>query len=279
MGFRIGWFSTGRDEAAREIFASVQNAISRGYIPAEIAYVFSNRVSGEDTESDAFFRLVEQLGIALLTTSSRRFEPELFKKGKDDPDVMKRWRIAFDLQIEEQIGKEKVDLIVLAGYMLIVGPEICIKYPMINLHPAAPDGPVGTWQDVIWRLIRHKATETGIMMHQVTEELDKGPPITYCTFSIRGRDFDPLWRMLDQRSEEVGLYRLIEEEGESNALFSKIRNEGVLREIPMVVETLKVLAEGRVRICRGGPCDGEGRRIRALCLSEEIEKEFIGNLK
>ncbi len=279
MGFRIGWFSTGRDEAAGEILTEVQKSISRGHIAAELAYVFSNRVPGEDADSDAFFRLVRQLDIALLTASSRRFKPELFKKGRDDHDVMKKWRIAFDLQIEDQIGKEKVDLIVLAGYMLIVGPEFCIKYPMINLHPAAPDGPVGTWQDVIWSLIRQKATETGIMMHQVTEELDKGPPITFCTFSIRGGAFDSLWTVFEQRSEEVGLSRLIEEEGESNALFSNIRNEGTIREIPMVIETLKALAEGRVWICRGGSYDGEGRPIKAFCLNEEIEKGFVGNLK
>jgi phosphoribosylglycinamide formyltransferase-1 len=46
---------------------------------------------------------------------------------------------------------------------------------MINLHPAAPGGPTGTWQEVIWQLIEGRAVETGVMMHLVTPELDRGP--------------------------------------------------------------------------------------------------------
>jgi len=45
----------------------------------------------------------------------------------------------------------------LAGYMLVVGDVMCKKFDMINLHPAAPDGPAGTWQEVIWQLIKEKA--------------------------------------------------------------------------------------------------------------------------
>lgn len=250
MGFHIGWFSTGRDEAAREILVKVYEAISHGRIPAEIVYVFSNRAPGEETESNAFFQLVGQLGIPLVTLSSRRFEPELFRRGRDDLDSMKKWRVAFDKQIEDRLGERRVDLIVLAGYMLIVGPELSNRYSMINLHPAAPGGPVGTWQEVIWSLIRQKADKTGIMMHQVTEELDKGPPVTYCTFSVRGGDFDSLWRELEERINGVDLDRVVKEEGESNPLFCKIRREGVAREIPMVIETLKVLAEGKVRLAK-----------------------------
>jgi len=72
------------------------------------------------------------------------------------------------------------DLCVLAGYMLIVGPEMCTRFNMINLHPAAPGGPTGTWQDVIWQLIKQRARETGVMMHLVTPELDRGPVVSYC---------------------------------------------------------------------------------------------------
>src|SRR4030042_5407098 len=86
------------------------------------------------------------------------------------------------------------ELYVLAGYMLIVGEEMCQRYPMLNLHPAAPGGPKGTWQDVVWKLIESKAAQTGVMMHLVTPELDEGPAVTYSTFSIRGQPFDRYWR-------------------------------------------------------------------------------------
>ena len=94
----------------------------------------------------------------------------------------------------------KADIIVLAGYMLVVGEEICEIHDMINLHPAAPNGPAGTWQEVIWLLIHKRAQESGNMMHLVTQELDKGPPITYCTFPVRGPAFDPLWQEMEKNS-------------------------------------------------------------------------------
>ena len=34
-----------------------------------------------------------------------------------------------------------VELLVLAGYMLITGPDLCARFAMLNLHPALPGGP------------------------------------------------------------------------------------------------------------------------------------------
>jgi hypothetical protein len=75
---------------------------------------------------------------------------------------------------------------------------MCLRYNMINLHPAAPGGPAGTWQEVIWQLIRTGAHKTGVMMHLVTPELDRGPVVTYCIFSIRGSTpFDGYWQEIE----------------------------------------------------------------------------------
>ena len=38
------------------------------------------------------------------------------------------------------------DICVLAGYMLILGGAMCRQFHFLNLHPALPDGPIGTWQ-------------------------------------------------------------------------------------------------------------------------------------
>ena len=73
----------------------------------------------------------------------------------------------------EILEDEKADTIVLAGYMLIVSREICQRYAMINHHPAAPGGPKGTWQEVIWELISRGVDTTGVMIHVVTELLDE----------------------------------------------------------------------------------------------------------
>jgi phosphoribosylglycinamide formyltransferase-1 len=272
MVFRLGWFSTGRDKAASDLLKGVINGINSGYIRAEIAYVFSNRAPGEKGESDSFFNLVRDMGITLLNISSSTFYPKLHRKGINDPESMIKWRIAYDREIENLIERWDVDLIVLAGYMLIVGPDLCKRFRMINLHPAKPGGPCGTWQEVIWKLIDTRADETGVTIHLVTEELDKGPPITYCTFPIMGEKFDHLWKDTLLKVREFGLNSLIEDEGEQNPLFRKIREEGVIREIPLIIETIRVIAEGKIRVGTDGPYNEGGQPIEPLCLNEEIEK-------
>ncbi|MFQ5925381.1 MAG: phosphoribosylglycinamide formyltransferase, partial [Dehalococcoidia bacterium] len=232
--YKIGWFSTGRDAAARQLLRAVWRSISKGEIKAEICFVFSNRQQGEKRESDLLFKLVHSYQIPLICLSSKRFK-EGFGEG---------WRPEFEKEAMRQLEGFHPDLCVLAGYMLIVGEELCHRYPMINLHPAAPGGPKGTWQEVLWRLIEEGAAETGTMMHLVTPQLDEGPPATYCTFPLRGEPFDRYWDEIKGRSvEEVKA-----EQGERNPLFRQIRKHGLAREFPLIIATLKAFSEGRVRI-------------------------------
>jgi phosphoribosylglycinamide formyltransferase-1 len=175
-------------------------------------------------------------------------------------------------EIAKRVQNFPVDAIILAGYMLIVSPSFCESFPIINLHPAAPRGPKGTWQEVIWTLIRQRATETGVMMHLVTKDLDEGPPITFVTFPIRGRDFDRLWDDLDRKLKNRSLLQLVKEEGEHNPLFQEIRRQGVQRELPLIVMTLKALVEKRVRIEKGKVVDEKGNEIEGICLNEEVEE-------
>jgi phosphoribosylglycinamide formyltransferase-1 len=165
----------------------------------------------------------------------------------------------------------QANIIVLAGYMLVVGEEICEIHDMINLHPAAPGGPAGTWQEVIWQLIHKRARESGNMMHLVTKELDKGPPISYCTFPIRGADFDPLWAEMEKKLRGKMLAEIMKKEGEQNPLFVKIRQEGARREIPLVVQTVKAFAEGRIKL-NNKKIIAEGKVLeQPYCLNKEIE--------
>jgi len=241
MSFRIGWFSTGRDQAAIDLFETINEAVSDGTIKGEICFIFSNRIRGEAEESDRFFDVVTGYGIPLIQLSSKNFEP--------------RERIAFDREVMKRLEGYNPSLIVLAGYMLIVGPEMCRKYRMINLHPALPGGPVGTWEEVIWQLIRSKATETGAMMHLVTAELDKGPPISYYSFPIQGQKFDALWAKEDKQD-----------------LFDEIRRQGVVRELPLILFTIKEFADGNLTI-QDGKVLARGLELeRGYDLTERVEK-------
>ena len=278
VSYRIGWFSTGRDEAARELLRVVSDNLKEGKLPnLEISFVFSNRTKGEARESDLFFKLVEKLGIDLVCFSSRDFRPEMRRKAlaqekRGELKLISHWRSLYDEETIKRINKFEVDLIVLAGYMLIVGEKLCRKYPMINLHPAAPGGPRGTWQEVIWKLIEEGTRQTGVMMHLVTPQLDAGPSLTYCTFPIKGGKFDSLWEKLEEKLRRKLLDRIKREEGEAEPLFREIRKEGVRRELPLIVHTLKALSNNTIEL-RGQKLIREGRVIEGYCLNEEIGRE------
>jgi folate-dependent phosphoribosylglycinamide formyltransferase PurN len=160
------------------------------------------------------------------------------------------------------------DLGVLAGYKLIFGAEAADRWDLLNLHPAEPGGPKGIWQDVIWRLIERRADHAGIMVHVATPELDEGPTVTYCTYPIRGPAFDAPWEDVEGRSMD----EIEATEGEENPLFQEIRRHGVEREIPLLIETLRAFADGRIRIRTKRVVDTGGAPVEAVDLSTEIER-------
>lgn len=262
--YHIGWFSTGRGEGSRDLLRTVRHSMAQGEIAADISFVFSNREPGQAAGSDAFFELVRGYGIPLVCLSSKRFRDSLGEG----------WRPRFEGEAMRLLDGYEPHLCVLAGYMLIVGEEMCRRFPMINLHPAAPGGPKGTWREVIWQLIAEGATETGAMMHRVTPQLDEGPAVTYCTFSLRGEPFDRHWEAIAGRS--VAEVRATE--GEDNPLFALIRRHGRARELPLIVATIRAFSEGRVRIGGDAVVDAAGTAIPGYDVSAEIDELVRGEL-
>ncbi|UCD71492.1 MAG: hypothetical protein JSW70_00465 [Syntrophobacterales bacterium] len=265
MNYTMGWFSTGRDEAARELLQAVYENISSGVIPGRIGYVFCNRRPGETLESDRFIELAKMLDVKVIFLSSSEFDPHLRLASTEI------WRAKYHEEVMNRVQKYGAEVIVLAGYMLIVSPEMCRRYTMINLHPARPGGPKGTWQEVIWQLIENRGSETGAMMHLVTSELDAGPPLTYCTFPIRGGIFNPFWDDLESKLAEKSMAEIIADEREENPLFKEIRRQGVRREVPLIIFTLKALAEGRLTVTEGKVVNEKGEEIGAVLLNNEIK--------
>ena len=239
---KLGWFSTGRDKAALDLFETIEDYIKKGIIHANIEYVFSDRERGESKKSDHFFDVIERYNRPLICFSSKKFKPSLKKKNRIE------WRKQFDGKVVQLLESQKVDLIMLAGYMLIVNKVLLDKWPLINLHPAKPGGPKGIWQDVMWELIKKGEDEAGAMIHLVTEQLDEGPPLTYCSFPIRGGEFDVLWEQFDEKLKRKSFSAIIKEEGEQEPLFKKIREEELSREFPLIIVTLQKLAEGHIKI-------------------------------
>ena len=269
--YQLGWFSTGRDKAARDLLQVVNSRIKLGGVKAEIAFIFCNREPGEAKESDLFLKLVDDYHIPLVCFSYQKF-----KAGKDTPSLgqvgsLPLWRLDYDREVMNRLQDFHPDLCILAGYMLIVGKEMCQRYDMINLHPAAPGGPAGTWQEVIWQLIDSRAQETGVMVHLVTPELDRGSVVSYCTFPIRGKPFDRYW--LDLAKLTLNSPKRHNEE---NPLFKLIRKHGLAREFPLIISTLKAFSQGKIRITKEkAVVDADGRAIKGYNLTDEINQRVV----
>jgi folate-dependent phosphoribosylglycinamide formyltransferase PurN len=167
----------------------------------------------------------------------------------------------------ELLQPHAYDLGMLAGYMLIGTEPLYSHRPLLNLHPAAPGGPAGTWQDVTWQMIGQRVDHGGVRIHLGTAVLDEGPIVTYCTYPLRGATIDLLWRAADGR----GIDEIRETEGEAFPLFQEIRRRATAREIPLVVETLRAFADQRLRLDGDRIFAGDTRVVSGFDLTPEIE--------
>ncbi len=260
----LGWFSTGRGPGSLGLLNHVQGLIAASELDARIQFVFSNREPGEAEGSDRFLRQVRDHGIPLVYHSSRRARRAL-------GGPISQNRREYDRHVMSRLDGFDPDVCVLAGYMLIVGPEMCRWHTMLNLHPAVPTGPIGTWQEVIWELIESRSNSTGAMVHLVTEEVDRGPMASYFSMRIKGAPFDAAWEELGGRS----VAELKESPGEDLPLFRLIREEGYRREPHLLAATLDAVAGGRLHVRNGSVLDASGAPTDGLCLSEEVDRALV----
>jgi phosphoribosylglycinamide formyltransferase-1 len=258
---KIGWLSSGRDAAARTLLTEVVRRASRDGLDLDIAVVLCDHVRGELAESDAFLDLVADLGLTAVTLSSA-----VGRQSRREA-----WRRDFHDDVAEQLAPYGVELLVLAGYMLIASPELCARYAMLNLHPALPGGPRGTWQEVIWRLLADEADETGAMIHLATPELDRGPVVAWCRFAIVGPLWDDLWRDFRRQRDALGIDGLAAAQGERQPLFAEIRRQGERREIPLLYRTVHEFALEHLQV-RGGEIVG-ATAMAPLELTAEVDAE------
>lgn len=266
---RLGWFSSGRGPGSRNLLKAVMDERGNG-LSADIGFVFCNWDNTEDpnprkAERDMFFDMVRGYGIPLVTLSWKRFMPEL--RAEDEAG----WRDAYGKEMRRLLEPYGFDLGILAGYMLWVDDVTCGEYDLLNLHPALPDGPKGTWQEVIWKLIEDGAEEQGAMMHVCTPDWDRGAAVTYCGFPIRGPGYDGLWADIREKLTRMPLREIAEREGTEEPLFRRIREEGAKRELPLIVSTIRSFADGTLSIKDKTPYGRGGRLDGPFDLSKEVD--------
>lgn len=256
MTLRLAWFASARGTSSRLLLREALRAIAEGRLDAEIVCVFCNRERGQSPNTDAFLDDVEAAGIPLITSSSLAWRRRVGGAISDPQGKLAPWRREYDADALARIRPYQPDAAMLAGYMLVVTDALCGALPMLNLHPALPDGPIGTWRDVIHELIAAGAGESGMMLQRVTTELDRGAVVSLCRYPIRGQEFDALWgEPPRQRDEE-------------STLFQAIRAAGVAREPVFIVESLRAIADGRI---------DPGGQGGALDLTAHVESAIGGS--
>ncbi len=238
---RIAWLTTGRGAgsygALEHLFAAVEAGLR-----VEPAVVFVNRDPGEAGPTDRLMTMVRARGAPLETLSSVAFRKARGGKITKPGEPLGPWRMEFDAAVATLLAKYDFSLGVMFGYMLIATEPLYGRFPFINDHPALPDGPTGTWQEVIRELMRTGARESGCMWHLVTGDVDRGPALSYCRYPIFDEGARPLWLSYISTLNHPGEGTPADE----TLLFQEIRRRGVERERPLMVETLRAVGEGRM---------------------------------
>lgn len=265
---RIGWLSTGRDRAARNLIADVVARSQQDEVELDIAAVFCDRERGESLESDRFLDLVERLDFEIVTLSSA----SSWAAAETEGVSRVAWREAYHRRVMELLAPLRLGALVMAGYMLVVSPAMCRRYALLNLHPALPNGPTGTWQEVIWQLLDEETDETGAMIHRATPELDRGPVISFFRLPIAGAEWDDLWARFRSKRATASVAEIAAAEGEDEPLFAEIRRRGEVREIPLLYQTLRLFAQGQLATSNGAVF-AESSRL-PLDLTDLVEEEL-----
>ena len=226
----VGWLSTGNGEGSLGLLKQGIDLHNEKQISIE--YVFSNRNYGEQKGSDKFLEFVKENKIKTITYSSRDYKSQKQSSWKD-------LRNDFDKEVLSKISRYKTDIIIAAGYMLF-SPVICNYFKILNIHPALPNGPNGTWKNVINDLILTDAQTSGISIHLMTPDLDEGPNISFCEFQIKNELNLNLWKKINRKNEDI----------ETSELFIDIRKKIITHEKALLKKTLEKISNKEIDIIK-----------------------------
>lgn len=140
--------------------------IAAGRLKANLALVVS------DKQSAFALKRAKQAGIKTLFANPKKFQD------KED----------YEKYIVDHLKKEKVDLVVLAGFMRIVGSYLIKKYKnrILNIHPALL--PAFKGGHAIKDAFQYGVKVTGVTVHLIDEKVDHGPIIMQEPVTILGTE-------------------------------------------------------------------------------------------
>jgi len=159
-GRNIAVLISGRGSNLRSIVAS------KDTLGAEIRLVLSNKASAGG------LAFAEEQGIATEVLSHREFSD----------------RAAYDEALVGLLKKYSIDVVVLAGFMRVLGPQFISSFSnrILNIHPSLLPSYPGL--DAQGQAIEHGAKVSGCTVHLVDEGTDTGPIIDQAVVPVLAGD-------------------------------------------------------------------------------------------
>ncbi len=147
----IAVFASGRGTN----FSAIIKAVKKGKIQANLSLLVS------DNPAAGAIGRAKRAGIKVALVERKDFA------AKGD----------FEAKIIEYLEENKIDLIVLAGFMRMLSPEFVERYKgrILNIHPALLPSFKG--EEAIKDAFEYGAKVTGVTVHFVDEKMDHGPII------------------------------------------------------------------------------------------------------
>ncbi len=158
---RLGILISGRGSN----FEAIADHVAAGDIPAEIAVVISNRPEAPGLEA------ARRRGLNAVSIPSKGYDREVY-----------------DRMLAEELMKNQVDLVCLAGFMRLLSASFIRRFPqrILNIHPSLL--PAFPGLDSQHQALEHGVKITGCTVHFVDEDLDAGPIILQAAVEVRDND-------------------------------------------------------------------------------------------
>ena len=158
-GMNIAVLASGRGTN----FEAIAKAVKRGFIRARLKLLITDKENAGVRERAKKFAVKDIF-----------IDPKNFKSRQD-----------FDREVVKILKKEKINLVVLAGFMRIITPYFvrAFKNRILNIHPAILPSFGGV--NAIERAYNYGVKVTGVTVHLVDEGIDTGPIILQEALKIR----------------------------------------------------------------------------------------------
>ena len=153
---------------------AIIDAIGTGVLEAQIEVVVSNRRAAYGLTR------AEQAGISTLYFPLKPYR----ESGRS--------REEYEADLAERVAAYQPDLLVLVGWMHVLGPAFLDRFPgrVLNLHPALPGQYPGTHaiKHAYEAFQRNEIKQTGVMVHWVVPEVDAGPVVVKAEVAMYATD-------------------------------------------------------------------------------------------